>query len=249
MKSLNLRINRNNLHHAYCILGDSTDVINELKAFFLKELDFPIVDNPDFWYGKFDVMDIEDGREIKNSHQNRPIKGDKKIFVVSANFITEKAQNAMLKLFEEPRGDTHFFLILPSLSNIIPTFRSRFFVIDANESNDSIINPKEFLQMSLGKRMDSVKKICENVSHEKSRDLVASDDEKSKIEIIKFINALEATLHADSRGLNVEQRGKMTQKDSDMFESIEMIRQYAGEQSPSLKMLLEHLALLLPLTK
>ncbi len=231
MKSLNLPKINKNLHHAYCILGNSEGIINELKTFLLNELDFPTVDNPDFWHGNFEVMDIEDGRAIKNSHQNKPIKGDKKIFVVSANFITEKAQNAMLKLFEEPRGDTHFFLVLPSLSNIIPTFRSRLFIIDTSESADSIINPKEFLQMSYGKRMDAVKKICENVS----------DEEKSKIEIIKFINAIEAEIFTH--------QSVLSPRLSASLEEIEKVRQYASEQSPSLKMLLEHLAIILPLTK
>ena len=230
---LNLQIKKNNLHHAYCILGNSEDVIDELKTFLLKELNFPVKDNPDFWYGKFDVMDIEDGRTIKNSHQNKPTKGDKKIFVISANFITEKAQNAMLKLFEEPRGYTHFFLILPSLSNIIPTFRSRFFVIDENEAGDSIINPIDFLKMSIGRQMEAVKKICENVS----------DEEASKIEIIRFINSLEVELRKNVNFLKTEKN------EIKVFEEIEKVRQYAGEQSPSLKMLLEHLSLILPLTK
>ena len=137
----------------------------------------------------------------------------------------------MLKLFEEPRGDTHFFLVLPSLSNIIPTFRSRLFIIDTSESADSIINPKEFLQMSYGKRMDAVKKICENVS----------DEEKSKIEIIKFINAIEAEIFTH--------QSVLSPRLSASLEEIEKVRQYASEQSPSLKMLLEHLAIILPLTK
>ena len=117
--NLNLSIKSNNLHHAYCILGNAEDVVKELEKFFLKELKFSTKNNPDFWRGEFDVMDIADGRAIKILHQNKPTTGDKKIFVISANFITEKAQNAMLKLFEEPRGDTHFFLILPSFTKIL----------------------------------------------------------------------------------------------------------------------------------
>ena len=232
-------INSKNLHHAYCILGNSDAVIKELEKFIIKELNFSIIDNPDFWYGEFDVMDIEDGRAIKNSHQNRPTKGDKKIFVVSANFITEKAQNAMLKLFEEPRGDTHFFLVLPSLSNIIPTFRSRLFIIDTNlsaqagEAGGSVINPKDFLQMTTGKRMESVKKLCE----------IITDEEASKIEIIKFINALETELKINVNFL------KIKKSEAKMFEELEKVRQYAGEQSPSLKMLLEHVSLILPVLK
>src|ERR1035437_1292437 len=221
--SENLRGARNSLlHHAYCILGNSTDVIKELEKFLLKELKFSTVNNPDFWYGEFDVMDVDDGRAIKASHQNRPTTGDKKIFVVSANFITEKAQNAMLKLFEEPRGDTHFFLVIPSLNNIIPTFRSRLFIIDTNEVGNSLINPKNFLKMPIGERMEVVKKICGSIS----------DEEESKIEIIKFLNSLEKEIFPRQSALSPHLSASL--------EEIEKIRQYAGEQSPSLKMLLEH---------
>ncbi len=233
--NLNLSIKSNNLHHAYCILGNAEDVVKELEKFFLKELKFSTKNNPDFWRGEFDVMDIADGRAIKILHQNKPTTGDKKIFVISANFITEKAQNAMLKLFEEPRGDTHFFLILPSLNNIIPTFRSRLFVIGEKTSRQGleecsqIINPKEFLKMPIGKRLEVVKKICGSIS----------DEEESKIEAIKFVNAIETELF-------LRQSASSLRESAHILENLENVRQYAGEQSPSLKMLLEHLSLLLP---
>lgn len=239
MISLNLSLKKDLLHHAYCILGNGEDVVKELEKLFIKELNFSITNNPDFWRGEFDVMDIEDSRDIKSSHQNKPTTGDKKIFIVSANFITEKAQNAMLKLFEEPRGDTHFFLILPSLNNIIPTFRSRLFVIDINlpaqadESSSSAINSREFLKMQIGKRIGAVKGFCESVS----------DEEESKIKIIKFINSLEIELKSKANFL------KTTKDELKMFEELEKVRQYASEQSPSLKMLLEHLSLILPVLK
>lgn len=233
MTHLNLLLKNNLPHHAYCILGDSRDITNELENLFVKELNFSVTNNPDFWRGNFDVMDIEDSRAIKNSHQNKPTAGDKKIFVISANFITEKAQNAMLKLFEEPRGDTHFFLIIPSLNNIIPTFRSRLFIIDTNISDSSIINSKDFLKMGIGQRMETVKKICGSVS----------DEEKSKIEVIKFINSLETELKSKIDLL------KISKNELKMFEEIEKVRQYASEQSPSLKMLLEHISLIIPILK
>ena len=230
--SENLRGARNSLlHHAYCILGNCNDVVNELEKFLLKELKFSTVNNPDFLYAEFDVMDVDDGRAINASHQNRPTIGDKKIFVVSANFITEKAQNAMLKLFEEPRGDTHFFLVIPSLNNIIPTFRSRLFIIDTNETGTSLINPKDFLRMPIGERMEVVKKICGSIS----------DEEKSKIEIINFLNSLEAEMFSHKSALSPQILVPL--------EEIEKVRVYAGEQSPSLKMLLEHISITLPVLK
>lgn len=227
---LDKTIKNNTLHHAYCILGNHSEVVNELEKIFEKELNFAITNNPDFWYGEFDVMDIEDGRKIKDLHQNKPVLNDKKIFVVSANFITEKAQNAMLKLFEEPRGDTHFFLVIPSLNNIIPTLRSRFFIIDSNCSCTSIIDSKKFLKEKIGERFEDVKKLCGSVS----------DEENSKIEIINFINSIEMELKKKVNFL------KTNEEKLKLFEEIEKIRQYTSEQSPSLKMLLEHLSLMLP---
>lgn len=233
MSKINLSIKKDNLHHAYCILGNTIDIVNELEKLFLKELNFSTINNPDFLYGEFDVMDIDDGRAIKTLHQNKPTIGDKKIFVVSANFITLQAQNSMLKIFEEPRGDTHFFLILPSLNNIIPTFKSRLYIIDNIGNSISLIKPNDFLKMPIAKRVDTIKKICESVS----------DDDESKIEIIKFINSLEVELR---KKINFF---KINRQELEMFEEIEKIRQYAGEQSPSLKMLLEHISIILPVLK
>lgn len=227
---LDKTIKNNALHHAYCILGNQNEIVGELEKIFKKELNFSINNNPDFWYGEFDVMDIEDGRKIKDLHQNKPVLNDKKIFVVCANFITEKAQNAMLKLFEEPRGDTHFFLIIPSLNNIISTLRSRFFIIDSNCSCDSDVDIKKFLNKNIGGRLEDIKELCESVS----------DEEKSKIEIINFINRLETEL---KNKINIS---KITKEELKLFEEIEKVRQYASEQSPSLKMLLEYLAIIIP---
>jgi DNA polymerase III delta prime subunit len=233
MSELNLPIKNNLLHHAYCILGNCEDVMRKLENFFLNKLSLSIVNNPDFWYGEFDTMDIEDSRTIKSLHKNRPIIGDKKIFVVSANFITEKAQNAMLKLFEEPKGNTHFFLIVPSLNNIIPTFRSRLCVVDSNKTENSLINSKQFLSISVGERMEIVKKICGSIS----------DEEESKIEIINLINSLEKELMNRVGFLNTKLN------ELAVLEEIEKIRQYVSEQSPSLKMLLEHVSLILPVSR
>ncbi len=36
----------------------------------------------------------------------------------------------MLKVFEEPRGDTHFFMLMPTADNLLPTLKSRLFIID-----------------------------------------------------------------------------------------------------------------------
>ena len=228
--ALDIFIKDNFIHHSYCIVGNPIDVVVELETFLLDNLKFSIHDNQDFWYGEYDVMDIEDSRKIKDLHQNRPVVSDRKIFVISTNFITEKAQNSMLKLFEEPSGDTHFFLIIPTVENIIPTLRSRMIIIEHGEKGGSIINVKNFLKAPVGERLEMIKKLMTSIS----------DEEESKMEVVKFINSIEVEL---KKKIDFSKGDK---KYVSLFENLEKIRQYAGEQSPSLKMLLEYLALTLP---
>jgi DNA polymerase III delta prime subunit len=226
--ALDIFIKDNFLHHAYCIVGNAEKIVFDLQNFLEKEFNFPIVGNPDFWYGEYDVLDIEDSRKLKDLHQNKPTVFDKKVFVVNTNFITEKAQNSMLKFFEEPSGDTHFFLIMPSAQNIIPTLKSRMIILEHEEINNSLTNGKRFLKSSISERMEMIKELMGSIS----------DEEKSKIEVVKLINSIELELKNKTDFL------KSDKKYLKVFEEIEKIRQYASDASPSLKMLLEYLALI-----
>jgi DNA polymerase III delta prime subunit len=226
--ALDIFIKDNFLHHAYCIVGNAEKIVFDLQNFLEKEFNFPIVGNPDFWYGEYDVLDIEDSSKLKDLHQNKPTVFDKKVFVVNTNFITEKAQNSMLKFFEEPSGDTHFFLIMPSAQNIIPTLKSRMIILEHEEINNSLTNGKRFLKSSISERMEMIKELMGSIS----------DEEKSKIEVVKLINSIELELKNKTDFL------KSDKKYLKVFEEIEKIRQYASDASPSLKMLLEYLALI-----
>ena len=82
--------------------------------------------------------------------------------------------------------------------------------------------------MSVGERMDAVKKLAESIS----------DEEESKIQVVKFFNALEMEIakKADMKDKNIVW----------VLESLEKVRQYSNEQSPSLKMLMEYVAMTIP---
>ncbi len=229
---MGISLNKENLHHAYCIVGEAENTLLELQKFLEKDLDFAVQGNPDFWYGEYDTMDIEDGRSIKELHYNQPTKNDKKIFVLQANFITEKAQNAMLKLFEEPIGGTHFFIIMPSTNCLIATLKSRLIIIEHKSANGAEkINAKKFIKSSIGERIEMIKGLSEDIK----------DEKESKIEVVNFFNSLEKELSK-----NIDFKNKALTKS---LEDIEKMRLYAGEQSPSLKMLMEYLALTLPIFK
>ncbi len=223
-----------NLHHAYGILGEQKKVKEELSAFLIKDLKFPLIANPDFWQGDFNVFKIEDSRVMKEAHLNRPVKYGRKIFIISANFMTRGAQNSLLKIFEEPRADTVFFLILPSSAGLLPTLKSRIIFgkeIQGNK-NDPLFQAEEFLKAKTGARMETIAKISKNIKEEKM----------TKSDAITFLKNLEKVIKANLKIKNTHngRNGSLL-----AVEDIEKAISYAGDEAPSIKVILEHLALVL----
>ena len=70
-------------------------------------------------------------RDIKNEVYTRPVMADYKAVIVhEAHLATTEAQNAMLKMIEEPPEKVVFFLICDTLAPILPTIISRSVVLN-----------------------------------------------------------------------------------------------------------------------
>ncbi|HRE30461.1 MAG TPA: DNA polymerase III subunit delta' C-terminal domain-containing protein, partial [Candidatus Berkiella sp.] len=75
-------------------------------------------------------ISIDEIREIidflaKASHQSA-----NRVVVITADHLTVNCANALLKILEEPPNQTFFILIAKHLSAILPTIRSRCFVVN-----------------------------------------------------------------------------------------------------------------------
>lgn len=224
------------MHHAYGILGDRKKTKEEVRDFLLKELKFPVTKNPDFWEGEHNVFKIADSRILNEAHLNRPVKHGRKVFVVYANFITKDAQNSLLKIFEDPTPDTVFFLIMPEGTDLIPTLKSRLIFGTAPnpslEKGGKSLDAEEFLNAKVGKRMEIVAKIVKDIK----------DEKMNKAGAIKFIKNLEKVIKN-----NHKTKKTHGSKDESLLviEDLEKAISYASDESPSIKVILEHLALVL----
>lgn len=227
------------LHHAYCLEGERGDISKNLREFLKDVLKFKIKGNPDFYFGDFDTLRIDDGRSIKEMQSRRAVSSSRRIFVIVTNFITKEAQNSLLKMFEEPSGEAVFFLVIPSISILLPTLRSRVMIV--NMSRDIVLNEtekigklknvsyaKKFLESGISERLDIVKKIIDKIAKE----------EESKFVAIEFLNDIERELLSESK----TKESKI--KNMFIFEEIAKCRSYGGDKSPSVKMLLEHIAMI-----
>jgi hypothetical protein len=220
------------LHHAYGISGERENIKKQLFDFLNNDLKFLQADNPDLWLGEFNVFKINDSRTVNEAHLNRPVKYDKKVFIIIANFITKDAQNSLLKTFEEPQADTTFFLILPSFVGLIPTLRSRLILNnDENTGSEQNSLAEKFLQAKVGERMNMVSKLLKDIKDEKS----------TKADAIKFVKDLERAVKNKYR-LNNTQGGRS--KYLLLMEDLEKSISYLNDESPSVKVILEYLAVI-----
>ncbi len=212
-------------HHAYCVVGDAT-IVDELLLILENKHSIITRGNQDFFNRKYENFTINDARELKSEHEMMPVKEDgKKIFIIHFNNITVEAQNAMLKLLEEPASYAHFFLIIPSPHLLLPTVKSRLQFIDNVKQNDDgqKIEAESFLKMPMSKRLDYIKSLIDNIK----------DEKKTKQNAVDLINSIELIIYRD--------RGIIKGKSS--IEVIEIARQYLNDSAPSVKMLLEYVAL------
>jgi DNA polymerase-3 subunit delta' len=87
-------------------------------------------------YSDLHIYNVEENfgintvREIIYEAGNTSYEGRKKIFIIeNVQAIRKEAANALLKTIEEPSKDTYFILLSKSL-NLLPTIKSRSFLLD-----------------------------------------------------------------------------------------------------------------------
>lgn len=229
--SLFLNINKENLHHAYLLEGERDLVVPEILN-FLTEIGFHTANNPDYYQAFEDTFKIESARTLKSLLDSKSFNGGKKVFVLSANSILREAQNSLLKVFEEPQPDTHFFLIVPTKDILLPTFLSRFYVLGSGVPHDGTLEAQKFLSMPLQGKLDFIKDLVKAVDEDEEP---SANSPRTKA--ISFLNNLELALY---------QNQKAPKANIDIFEHIFKTREYLRQSGSAPKMLLESVALLIP---
>jgi len=176
------------LFHAYIVSGkreDARDCIAAMLAPFTQEGEgFEYVASEHVSFA------IEDARALRE-WQGLATLGPRKVRVVYADFMTREAQNALLKIFEEPVERTHIILAIPNPDALFSTLLSRAQIVSPRGVEDESKEARDFLLMSRAERLAYIAKIVEK-----------SDDEEAAAEVrertIALLNGLEKTLAKDA---------------------------------------------------
>ncbi|OGI60512.1 hypothetical protein A2641_03190 [Candidatus Nomurabacteria bacterium RIFCSPHIGHO2_01_FULL_37_25] len=194
-------LDKDNLHHAYLIEGDKNNIVPEILK-FCRDLNIKISGNPDFCQITIDNFKIDEAFNLRAMSTDKSFTSEKKIFVICVNSFSLDAQNVLLKMFEEPIENTHFFLVAPDANSLLKTLVSRFYVIPARQDlamEDLAMERQEaekFISMPLQKRIDFIKELLIETEEQdaEGNEIVALDSTRSKA--LKFLNILEAVLHS-----------------------------------------------------
>lgn len=206
-------------HHAYAYEG-SQALLEALAEDARGRFGFLAEHSPDVHVRRFEKFGIDESRWLTDTGALRS-SGGRALFVLGIASMTSEAQQALLKLFEEPQEGSVYVVLVPH-GTLVPTLRSRMLAYPERLEEEGTKDAKKFLSLSGKDRSDFVAKLLK-------------DDEGIRERVRDFINALEAELYRNVGEPKVRQG----------LQDISLVRGYLQDRSPSLKMLLEHLALAL----
>lgn len=135
-------------HHAYFLQANNIEE-SSLPTALLKT-------SIDVYHLSCDSFGIDDARDLLNKSGQKAVSGTKRAFVVCAKKITLEAQNALLKLLEEPPVGAKFYILMSDYEFLIPTLQSRLLVLkgeDVTEESEVFTN---FIQLSCKDRLASI---------------------------------------------------------------------------------------------
>ncbi len=210
-------------HHAYIYEGAQA-ILPELADDARTRFDFSKDEHtPDVHVRVFEKFGIEESRWLIEAAALKSAVG-RSLFVIGISSITTEAQQALLKLLEEPQWGTMFVLLVPH-GSLLPTVKSRTlqYPEKLQPLGAKASEPASFLHSTGKARSDMIAQLLK-------------DDEGAKERVRDFVNGLEAEL-SKKMGDRKAREG---------LGDIAKVRDYLRDRSPSLKMLLEHLALSLP---
>lgn len=241
--TLKTHIEKKEFHHAYLLCGDADvckKMAEETARVILAENN--LNSHPDFSYAKFGLFGINDSHNLVNRAGKKSFLGNGKVFIMEIFSFNMESSNALLKLLEEPAEKTYFFFIVSSADIVIPTLRSRFAVIgdisNNKEPDEEFLEVgKKFLNYLPNKRLEMVKKM---LAKEEEENELLSESSANKQKAVSFLNSLEFLLEKELRTPEKEKKAKAG------LEKLSKSGQFVLYNGSSPKMILEHLALVLP---
>jgi DNA polymerase III delta prime subunit len=221
----------NNLFQTYFIECTNPNTrLNFMK--YLESVGIVINGNPNILNEVYESFTIDNVRLLNQFHNEKSSNNGKKVFIIEALTINHEAHNALLKMFEEPTENTHFFFLIPRVDILPDTLKSRAHLIYEDRSNlqNNNQDANEFINSSKSQRLE---KIANLVTKHKNSETSSPLRDEARI----LLDGCEYFLHNDMKSLDENKAWK--------FEELLKAKKYLSTSGASVKMILEHIALVI----
>lgn len=226
-------------HHAFLFLNSrwksqNFDIKNLIEKIGVNKADNIL--SSDIYSIERDNLSVDDAREIKNqSYISASVAQSNRIFVIKFQAITHEAQNALLKILEEPPENVIFLIFVEYFFDLLPTIKSRVQILEISGYIERKIDEKsksDFQEIEkLAKSFISSKtpkriKICNDLIDKYSED----NRELIQYFIISLINLSRNDADHKSRDFN-------------LLKNCDLCLKYLNYRSASVKQIMEYLSL------
>lgn len=221
----------NNLFQTYFIECTNSDTRLEFLN-YLESVGVEVNGNPNVLNESYESFTIDNARLLNQFHNEKSFNNGKKIFIIEALTINHEAHNALLKMFEEPTADTHFFFLIPRVDILPDTLKSRAHLIYEDRSNLQNDNQdaSEFINSNKNKRLEQIANLV--AKHKNTETSSPLRDEAREL-----LDGCEFLLHKNFQNLDKNMAWK--------FNELLKAKKYLSTPGASVKMILEHIALVL----
>ncbi|HQU07654.1 MAG: hypothetical protein B7X04_02000 [Parcubacteria group bacterium 21-54-25] len=229
-------------HHAYVVARAGEAGARHALAFLAETYGLSSRANPDVVVRQYGLFSVEDARALSAFATLAPVAGETKALVIVLDRIYHEAQNALLKLLEEPSAGTVIILVVPQFSMLLPTVRSR--VISLPSSHAALVSSVDapiseeaqvFLHATQEKRTTLIKKLVGGKDEDARR--------RGRDAAIRIVDDIERAVHQAFQHEQHPQKRRVLLR---VLSDIEILRGYLYDRAAPVRMILEHLSLVMP---
>lgn len=221
---------------AYVVKGSGEALPRLVEV--LEKSGLRITGSSDAYTRVYESFGMGDAQELRTRAMLRAFGEEGRVFVLAMPSLTSEAQNALLKILEEPPEGTSFFFLLPAPETLLRTFLSRVQEFSLGEKDTAPLkDARLFLKSDTNERLEMVSAY---LPKKKSDDDEESEASKRDVAgALQFLGALEEALYKTG---DIE-------KDASVRAGVRALyraRAYATDKGSLLKALLEQVAFLVP---
>lgn len=225
-------------HHAYLYVGERDAGVRAVRTFAENSLGLSGMDNPDIAVFEYGLFSKDDALRITAFSAQSSVSGGTRVIAIVVGRLFHEAQNALLKLFEEPNEGTVLALIVPAEGLLLPTLRSRLMPLPREHSQDVLSEDvRAFLEASKTEREKLVAKLVAKSKSDKE-----TEKQAARLAAVDLIYGITRVAHTKR---NISE-GKEAQELDALLSDLSRFAPILHERSAPLKLIFEHLLLILP---